>query len=195
MRIIPLFIIATLAIAIGITFGLMGQSIEKSDPYSQMGGEFTLFSDEGEINLSDFRGQVVPIYFGFTNCPDVCITSLNKLKAAMKRLKPSDAAQVQPLFISIDSERDSPEIVSEYVKFFDSSMIGLSGDANYIEDLAKRYFVIFEKMKNNDSQLDYLIDHSSIIYIVGRDGKIKSLVHHSDDVEILLSALKDVLIL
>ena len=67
MRIIPLFIFATLAIAIGITFGLMGQSIEDTNPYAQMGGEFTLNSDKGEISLSNFRGKIVPIYFGFTN--------------------------------------------------------------------------------------------------------------------------------
>tara|TARA_Y100001935_G_scaffold222867_2_gene197904 strand:- start:838 stop:1425 length:588 start_codon:yes stop_codon:yes gene_type:complete len=193
MRIIPLFIFATLAIAIGITFGLMGQSIEDTNPYAQMGGEFTLNSDKGEISLSNFRGKIVPIYFGFTNCPDVCITSLNKLKAALKELKSTDLTQIQPIFISVDSERDSPEMVGEYARFFDPSIIGLSGDREYIKDLTKKYFVIFEKVNMENSKLKYTIDHSSIIYIVGRDGKIKSLVHHSDNVEKLVLSLKNAL--
>ena len=84
-------------------------------------------------------------------------------------------------------------MVGEYARFFDPSIIGLSGDREYIKDLTKKYFVIFEKVNMENSKLKYTIDHSSIIYIVGRDGKIKSLVHHSDNVEKLVLSLKNAL--
>ena len=192
MNKLPLILIAVASIALGIWFGMQGGLPEKKDnPYAHLGGEFTLDSDKGPVSLSDFRGKVVPIYFGYTHCPDVCITSLNKVTAALGALSEEERTQVQPVFISVDPERDTPQKSSEYARYFHPAIVGLSGTPEQIAEVAKRYLVIYEKVQLKDSAMDYSVDHSSIIYIVGPDGTIKSLVHHADTAEALVQYLRE----
>lgn len=195
MKQIPLILLAVASIALGIWMGL-GPNEQTATPAGQfdhLGGDFTLQSDKGPVSLSDFKGKVVPIYFGFTHCPDVCITSLNKISAALKSLPNDQRAQVQPIFITVDPERDDVKKVGEYARYFDPNIIGLSGTHDQIAEVAQRYLVIYEKVKLEDSAMGYTMDHSSIIYIVGRDGKIASLVHHADTAEALVEYLRDAL--
>ena len=161
--------------------------------YADLGGDFTLVSDAGPVSLADLRGKVVPIYFGFTHCPDVCITSLGAISAALKQLTDDERAQVQPIFITIDPERDDPARVGEYARYFYPGFIGLSGSLEEITAVAKKHFVIFEKVPLQDSELGYTMDHSSIVYVVGRDGVIRKLVHHGESPESIAQALRDTL--
>lgn len=192
MRKLPLLIIALASISLGVWFGLQG-TFEKdpAEPYAHLGGDFTLNGAQGPVSLSDFRGKVVPLYFGYTHCPDVCITSLNKITAALKQLSEAERAEIQPIFVSVDPERDSPQTTSTYAAYFDPSIIGLSGSLEATAEIAKRYLVIYEKVYNEGSAMDYSVDHSSIVYVIGQNGKIHSLVHHADTVEALVEALRN----
>lgn len=194
MKNLSLILVAVVAVAIGVFFGMQNAAgPDDANPYAHLGGDFTLESENGPIKLSDYRGKVVPIYFGYTHCPDVCITSLNKVTAALQVLSPEERAQVQPIFISVDPERDTPKKAAEYARYFDPQIIGASGSLDYTADLAKRYMVIYEKVAMEGSSMDYAVDHSSIIYVVGRDGKISALVHHADTAEALATYLREAL--
>jgi protein SCO1/2 len=150
-------------------------------------------SDKGPVRLEDFRGKVVPIYFGFTHCPDVCITSLSAIAAALDKLTDDERSQIQPLFISIDPERDDPARVGEYARYFDPSIIGLTGSLDEVSKVAKSHFVIFEKVPLDDSNIGYTMDHSSIFYVVGRDGVVRSLIHHGETPEQMARVLREAL--
>lgn len=188
-------LLAALSIGIGIWAGLQGQSSEPVSGYPDLGGDFTLTSDKGPVDLADFRGKVVPIYFGFTHCPDVCITSLSSIAAGLKELSDDERALIQPLFITIDPERDDPERVGEYARYFHPGMLGLTGSLEEVTKVAKAHFVIFEKVPLDDSELGYTMDHSSIVYVVGKDGVIKSLIHHGEKPSVIAQTLREALLL
>ena len=192
MKQLALVLIAIASIAAGLWFGLR-QAPQDQNPYDTMGGDFTLQSPQGPVNLHDFKGKVVALYFGYTRCPDVCITSLSKMAMALKSMTDEERKQIQPIFISIDPERDTPAIANEYAGYFYPGAIGLSGTLEQVTEVAKRYLVIFEKVKLENSAMDYSMDHSSIIYVIGRDGKIDSLVQHADNAEALAKALRKAL--
>ncbi len=174
-------LIALTSITIGLWAGM--QNTQKPNPYAKIGGEFTLTSDKGPVSLSDFKGKVVLLYFGYTHCPDVCITSLTALREAMNKLTTEQRAQVQPLFISVDPERDDAQRVGDYGRFFIPELIGLTGSLGQIDKVAKDYLVVYQKVPGKDSAIGYSMDHSSILYVIGRNGSIDSLVHHGDTVE------------
>ena len=193
-QILILGLLAAVSIGIGLWAGMQSTSNQAKAPgYADLGGDFTLLSDQGEVSLESLRGSVVPIYFGFTHCPDVCITSLSAIAAALKQLDDKERAQIKPLFISIDPERDDPQRVGEYARYFDPSFIGLTGTLEQVSKVAKSHFVIFEKVPLEDSNLGYTMDHSSIIYVVGRDGIIRTLIHHGETPDAIAKALREAL--
>jgi protein SCO1/2 len=192
-QILILGLLAIVSIGIGLWAGMQSKSQKPVEGYADLGGDFTLTSDQGPLRLEDLRGKVVPIYFGFTHCPDVCITSLSNIAAGLKLLDDGEREQIQPLFISIDPERDDPARVGEYARYFHPSIIGLSGTLDEITQVAKAHFVIFEKVPLEDSEMGYTMDHSSIIYVVGPDGVIKSLIHHGEKPEVIAQTLREAL--
>lgn len=199
VRIALMGIIVVASIAIGLWFG--SQAPQQTEPganeettgYPNLGGDFTLESDAGPVSLSDYRGKVVPIYFGYTFCPDICPTTLGAMTAALEKLTPEERAQVQGLFISVDPERDTPQRVGEYASHFHPNMQGLTGSPEAIAEVAKRYLVIYEKVEMQDSAMGYAVDHSSIIYVVGKDGVVSSLVHHGGSPDDIVKSLRDAL--
>jgi protein SCO1/2 len=192
-QILALALLAAISIAVGLWAGMHGGSKPKTTGYEHLGGDFTLQSDKGPVSLHDFRGKVVPIYFGFTACPDICPTSLSAVAAGLKLLTEQERSQVQPIFISVDPERDDPARVGEYARYFHPSFIGLSGSLDEVSTVAKRHLVIFEKVPMDDSKMGYTMDHSSIIYVVGRDGVMKSLIHHGETPEGIAKVLREAL--
>ena len=189
---LTLGLLAAISIGIGLWAGMQSEP-EKAQGYPDLGGDFTLTSDKGAVRLQDFRGKVVPIYFGFTHCPDVCITSLSSIAAGLQKLTEAEREQVQPIFISIDPERDDPARVGEYARYFYPSMIGLTGSLEDVSSVAKRHFVIFEKVPLEDSDMGYTMDHSSIFYVVGKDGVIRSLIQHGETPEEIARVLREAL--
>jgi cytochrome oxidase Cu insertion factor (SCO1/SenC/PrrC family) len=135
-----------------------------------VGGPFELVDHTGRIRTErDFRGRLMLVYFGFTYCPDVCPTDLQAIGLAMDRLG-SDADNVQPLFITVDPERDTPQHLAEYVPLFHPRLIGLTGSLDAIRKAADAYKVYSAKVPLGKGQGDYTVDHTAFIYLMDRNG-------------------------
>jgi protein SCO1/2 len=135
---------------------------------------FTLTSHLGQpVSLSDFKGQLVLLYFGYTTCPDVCPTTLAELKQARQLLgKRSD--EVQVLMVTVDPERDTVPVLADYMTHFDPSFIGLTGTPEEIAEIATYYGVFYER-KESESALGYLVDHTATVMVVDRDGYLRMI--------------------
>lgn len=132
-------------------------------------GSIVLRSAAGPVQLSDHLGKVVLMYFGYTSCPDVCPTSLAKLKAAMSELTPEERAQVQVIFVSVDPARDTLEKLEKYAHVFGSDFLGASGTREEI-DLITESFGVYYKVNEPDADGNYTVDHSSFVYVIDRQG-------------------------
>lgn len=137
-----------------------------------IGGPFTLVDQNGKTRTDkDFRGKLMLVYFGYTFCPDVCPTELQTISDAIDDLG-DKAAEVQPLFITVDPQRDTSSVMKDYVGHFNPRLIGLTGTPEQVAAAAKAYRVYFAKAPSKDSgKNDYLMDHSSFVYLMSRDGK------------------------
>jgi protein SCO1/2 len=142
------------------------------------GGDFVLHSRQGKVSLTDFRGKVVLLYFGYTLCPDICPTNLAALAQAFDMLTAEELAQVQGIFVSVDPERDTLENLSEYAKFFHPNIIGISGAAEEIAQVAKQYGAAYRQTKV-DSALGYLVDHSATTYLIDPQGVLRDNLDHA----------------
>lgn len=132
--------------------------------------DFRLTDHNGKARtLADFRGKAVVLFFGYTHCPDVCTTTLADLAQVMQLLG-SDAAKVQVLFITVDPERDKPEILTQYVSAFYPSFLGLYGDAQATAQAAKAFYVAYEKRPTTSG---YNMDHSVGAYLIDPNGKVR----------------------
>lgn len=135
-----------------------------------IGGPFALIDQNGTRRTdADFRGKLMLVYFGFTFCPDVCPTDLLQMALAVDQLGQA-GEMVQPVFITVDPERDTPEHLKGYTPLFHPRFVGLTGDATAIRAAARAYRVYYKKVKL-DGRSDYTVDHSAFIYLMGRDGE------------------------
>ena len=136
-----------------------------------IGGPFALEGGNGQtVSSTDFRGKYMLIYFGYTYCPDVCPTTLTAVAAALDKLGPK-AASLVPIFITVDPHRDTPTVMKRYAAAFSPRIVGLTGTAAQIAQVAKEYRVYYAKHKTGPGPNDYLMDHSSLLYLMGPDGK------------------------
>lgn len=157
---------------------------------TSIGGEFTLQSADGPVSLSDFSGKVAAIYFGYASCPDVCPTSLGLLSSAIRSLDKQDQALIQPIFISVDPERDTPEKLKDYAMSFHDSMIGLTGSKEQIDNVTSGYRMLYKIVPMENSAIGYTVDHASIIYIIGKNGIVQSVAQHGTTPAELAEKLK-----
>jgi cytochrome oxidase Cu insertion factor (SCO1/SenC/PrrC family) len=135
-----------------------------------VGGPFELIDQNGSRRTdADFRGKLLIVYFGYTHCPDICPTDLAQIGLAVDKLGEL-GNDVQPLFISIDPERDTPQVLAQYVQSFHPRLIGLTGTAEQIRAVADSYMAYYAKFKPPDGGV-YLIDHTGLIYLMGRSGE------------------------
>ena len=157
--------------------------------YENLGGDFVLNSNTGEVKLEDFRGQLVLMYFGFTSCPDICPTALSTIAASMRELSPDLEAQIQPLFVSVDPARDTLENIAQYSAYFHPTMLGLTGSIETLDQLVRNYGAYYNHVPLENSALDYTVDHTSRVYLIGRQGQLISTIAHGalvDEVNTLL---------
>jgi protein SCO1/2 len=126
--------------------------------------------------LEDFRGKLVVLFFGYTHCPDICPTTLADAAAALKTLGP-DAARVQVLFVTVDPERDTPELLAKYVPAFNPDFLGLSGTAAATERVAKEFKIFYEK-RPGTAPGAYTVDHSAQCYVLDADGRLRLIERH-----------------
>ncbi len=165
-------------------------TVDGNMPIEQRGGEFTLFGAQGAVSLSDFRGKVVAIYFGYSQCPDVCPTNLSILTSAMKQLSTQELANFQAIFISVDPGRDDPERLAKYVTFFHSDMIGISGAPVDLNPVVAQYGAFYEKVSYSNSEMLYGIDHTSETYIVSKQGKLTAILSHASPRDEVLATIR-----
>ncbi len=135
------------------------------------GGPFTLTSHTGEtVSDATFHGRMMLITFGFTHCPDVCPTTLMDLHNVLDALG-DDADAVQPVFVSVDPERDTPELLNSYVPTFDERIVGLTGAPEAVKELADAYGVWYEQVPNEQNPEYYLINHTAGVFLMDEDGR------------------------
>lgn len=139
-----------------------------------IGGDFMLTSQDGKaVRWSDFAGKHRIVYFGFAYCPDICPTDLSRTTQGLKlyaKKHPELASQIQPIFITIDPERDTPQVVGEFVGNFSDDMIGLTGTPEQTKQAADAFKVFYAKGEVQDGDA-YLMDHSNVTYLFGPDGQ------------------------
>jgi protein SCO1/2 len=136
-----------------------------------LGGPFTLENSAGKtVSDRDYRGKFMLVYFGYTFCPDVCPTTLNAVADAMDKLG-TKADQVQPLFITVDPRRDTPTVMQQYTAAFSPRITGLTGSPDEIARVAKEYRVYYAEHRTGPGPDDYSMDHSSVLYLMGPDGR------------------------
>jgi len=136
-----------------------------------IGGPFTLLDGDGHtVTDRDFRGRYLLVYFGYTFCPDVCPTTLNQVATAFDKLGPK-ADKVQALFITVDPQRDTPAVVRDYAAAFSPHILGLTGTPEQIETAAREYRVYYAPQRSATAGAGYTVDHSSILYLMGPDGR------------------------
>lgn len=159
-----------------------------------IGGPFTLIDGTGEtVTESSFPGQYLLVYFGYTYCPDVCPTSLETMRLALEQLDPALVAKVQPLFVTVDPERDRPADVAEYAGFFHPKLIGLTGTPEQVAAAAAAYQVYYARVEQPDSAMGYLLDHSAITYLMAPDGSLAAFFRHGDPPDAMAAGLRAVL--
>ena len=158
-----------------------------------IGGPFTLEDKNGKtVRWSDFDGKYRIVYFGYTYCPDVCPTDMQRLMqgfAAFKAEHPDLAAQVVPMFISVDPERDTPKVVGEFANAFSNDLLGLTGTPEQVAQAAKEFAIYYEKGKPN-AEGGYLVNHSTQAYLMGRKGEPIALVPVDEGPKAVTGALE-----
>ncbi|MFC4259236.1 SCO family protein [Marinobacter lacisalsi] len=138
--------------------------------------QFTLTRGDGEtVTAEDYQGQIRLLFFGFTNCPDVCPATMAQLDQAIEAMPDDLQADVTPLFVSVDPKRDTPEKLENYVSFFNDRTVGLTADTATLRDLAKRYRTTFG-YDAPDERGNYNVSHSSAVYVFDGDGEARLLL-------------------
>lgn len=177
-RLVLLFGVATFVaiVAIGAlvwTWG--GARIESSAGEALVGGPFALTDQHGQpVTEQDFAGRYMLIYFGYTYCPDVCPMSLTNMVATLDLLPPEQAGQVVPILITIDPERDTVEQLANYAPLFDPRLVALTGSEDEVRAAARAYRVYYHKAEAGGDTKDYLVDHSTFVYLMGPDGRYRT---------------------
>ena len=158
---------------------------------SAIGGPFRLVDQNGEtVTDGDLKGKWSLVYFGYTHCPDACPTALNDISIALDELGPKRGA-VRPVFITVDPERDTPEVLKSYVTAFDAPILALSGTPEEIAQAAKDYRVYYAK--HPEAGGDYSMDHSSVIYVMDPQGRFTASFTQENSPEEIAERLKKLL--
>lgn len=179
---LPARIVAAVAAALALSATLSGCGSGATSAPAQepplagaaIGGDFTLTNSKGEtVRWDDFAGQYRIVYFGYTFCPDICPTDMQRVAQGLKSLKasaPEKAAKITPIFITIDPERDTQAVVGEFAAAFSPDIVGLTGTPEQIAATAKTFAVAYGKGEQVEGG-GYLVDHSTVTYLFGPDGE------------------------
>ena len=167
---------------------------ERTDGRSMLptiGGPFTLVDQTGKtVNNSDLKGRLLLIFFGYTFCPDACPTALTTITDALDLLG-ARADDITPVFITVDPGRDTPEQLAMYVAHFHPRLVGLTGTPEQITKVAKAYRVYYAKAGEDGADADdYLMDHTSITYLMDRDGTFRLHFSHGTDAETMAERIR-----
>ena len=163
------------------------QSDKEKYVASFKGSKFSLKDmNNNVITDESFQGPLTAIFFGFTNCPDICPMTLNKMDIAISRLKKENKS-LKLFFISVDPERDTPEVVKDYLNSFENNFVGITGEPEKIYLLSQSWGILSQKIFKDDGE--YNIDHSSPVILL-KDGKYIARISHKDDIKRTIKILK-----
>jgi len=151
--------------------------------------DFRLTDHNGQVRtLADFKGKIVAIFFGYTHCPDVCPTTLSDFAAALQQMGPQ-AERVQVIFVTVDPQRDTPDLLKQFVPAFNPDFLGMFTDADGLKLLAKEYKVVYQKTSVKGAD-DYLIDHSAGTYVYDPQGRLRLLMPYGSGPDAIAQDLK-----
>jgi len=154
------------------------------------GKDFNLPDADGKArSLSEFKGKVVLVFFGFAQCPDVCPTALGRA-IEVRKLLGADGDKVQVVFVTVDPERDTPEVLREYMKAYDPSFIALRGSAEQLTATAKEFKVFFQKVPTSSS---YTMDHTAVTYAFDPQGRLRLALKHEQSAQDVAADLRNLL--
>lgn len=181
----PIVAATVLAVAIAAVLWLQARQT------SSIGGPFTLIDATSgrAVSDQDFRGKWLLVFFGYTRCPDVCPTALSDIAETMSQLGPL-ADRVQPLFITVDPERDTRQVLADYTAAFDPRIVGLTGRADQVAAAARSYRVTYAKRIVGD---DYFMDHTGAIYLMRPDGTYASSLFATDGASAIARRLRELI--
>ena len=163
------------------------QSDKEKYVASFKGSKFSLKDmNDNVITDESFQGPLTAIFFGFTNCPDICPMTLNKMDIAISRLKKENKS-LKLFFISVDPERDTPEVVKDYLNSFENNFVGITGEPEKIYLLSQSWGILSQKIFKDDGE--YNVDHSSPVILL-KDGKYIARISHKDDIKRTIKILK-----
>lgn len=184
-------IVVTAALLLGTAAMIIGRQSGGETTYAEtalIGGPFSLINQDGKkVTEKDFRGRYMLVFFGYTFCPDVCPTELQVMTRALQSMGPA-GDRITPVFISVDPARDTPEVLKSYVENFDPRLVGLTGTADEVAAAAKAYRVYYAKAGKSGAA-DYLMDHSSNIYLMDPQGRFIKHFSYTTDANALAEAL------
>ncbi|MEK7264643.1 MAG: SCO family protein [Pseudomonadota bacterium] len=159
----------------------------------QFSADFALVDQNGKLTRDeDLKGRVAIVYFGFTTCPDVCPLALGRISAALNQLTDKERAKVVPVFITVDPDRDTPEVIKTYLAF-DDRILGLSGDRMAIEHAKEGFKVFAEAEPIDDPKLGYTYQHSSLFYLVEKSGALRYALQDTLTPDELVTAIRNAL--
>jgi len=193
-----LYILAVLVIIAAGMVALLMQTTGLNQSASSsgtalIGGPFSLIDQTGKrVTEADFKGRPTLVYFGFTYCPDVCPTELSRISEVLAQLG-DDGADLTPVFITIDPERDTRAVMAAYVANFDPRIVGLTGTLDEITAAAKAYRVYFAKVEDAGSQGGYTMDHSAYVFLMSREGVYLAHFSSSTPLEEMVQKIRDLI--
>ncbi|MEH6445594.1 MAG: SCO family protein [Oceanospirillaceae bacterium] len=174
-------VVLTFALALGmVSYLSLNPSVADAPSRPKLGGDFSIPTADGVFNLQDYRNKVVVLYFGYASCPDVCPTALALLGNALKKLPPSSSTQIQPVFISLDPERDTLDKIALYGKYFYPSMISGTDEEKVIDKIVRQYGAFYSYSIQDDSAIGYSVDHTSRLYLIDKKGVLVDTIQHND---------------
>lgn len=183
MRRFILPLVAVVAVVAGLTAGYLLEGEKEVKGFPGLGGDFQLESAEGPVSLADFRDHVVVLYFGYVSCPDACPMTMGKVSAALQKMEPEQRERVRVVLISIDPERDTPEMMADYTSFFGDEFVGLTGSPQEIDKVARSYHVLYQRVEMPSSGMGYTVDHTSNTFIIAPGGVVRFIVSHGSGYE------------
>jgi protein SCO1/2 len=171
-------------------------SVRVGKTYGQatVGGPFTLLDQDGATRTdADYKGKYMVVYFGYSFCPDICPAALYNMTQAFQEMSPKEVKDLAPLFITIDPQRDTIANLKTYIQNFHPSFTALTGSQDQINKAVKGYRVYAKKAKPDGTSTEYLLDHSSIVYVMDRQGRFITSFNHQTEPEVIKKTLRKII--
>jgi len=165
-------IIVILTVLMGLSVFLMLKSPSSINKFEGANHSFKLNTIKGEITNKTFKGKAIVLFFGYTNCPDICPTALTDINAAFKNLSKKEKNNTQVIFVSVDPSRDNLKDLNSYVQYFNKSFIGATSDTKTLKNLTQRFYAYYSYEKQEGSAIGYSVSHTTRIYILNKNGKL-----------------------